>query len=221
MAAAAVTAACGLRYLRLPQGHDRDTALALSLIAPTTVAGMLTCERLIGATHWWELLADAAWTAVIWWTRPARLARHLADHARTSELVPAVVAVPDEHPMAVWWATHLTAEKGAAPGTVLEDIESVGPRAIRAIIRSIVPGQPVPNISTVALSALLDWPEDEIAIAPVPGRGAGVRQLTVGHTPEQAAADPIEVWTSQIAPKAMPNTVITAIRTIDQSKELA
>ncbi|MCG6500412.1 hypothetical protein, partial [Kitasatospora sp. A2-31] len=98
---------------------------------------------------------------------------------------------------------------GTAPGTVLEDVERTGPRAMRAVIRSVTPGTPVPDISIRHLSALMDVPEELIAVGPLPGRGASVRRLTVGQVIE---TDPGAYWAQQIAPHAMPGSVITGIR---------
>ncbi|WP_133306024.1 hypothetical protein [Microbispora triticiradicis] len=60
------------------------------------------------------------------------------------------------------------------------------------------------------LSALMDVPEDLIDIGPVPGRGAGVRRLTIG-TPD-LHSDPATVWAQRIAPLAMPGAVLTSVR---------
>jgi hypothetical protein len=80
-----------------------------------------------------------------------------------------------------------------------------------AIIRATTPGKPVPAISVRHLSALMDIPEDDIAITPVERRGAGVRRLTIG-APDARDADPSTVWAQTIAPLAMPNAVLTSVR---------
>ncbi|MEV3927653.1 hypothetical protein [Actinomadura coerulea] len=81
-----------------------------------------------------------------------------------------------------------------------------------AIIAATTPGNPVPEISIRRLSALLDIPKDQISIGPVPGRGAGVRRLTIGTPDRQQGLDPAVVWAEKIAPAAMPGAVLTGIR---------
>jgi len=231
MAGALFTATGGLLWATtLPKGRIRDASMALYLTPAVSLAVLLTCERLVRG-GWWELLADAAWTVAVWWNRPARLARVLAN--REPSLAPEAVAqaldqvdAPSSaHPMSIWWAQRVATEGGPGVGTALQDIEWTGPASLRGVIRSTIPGTPVPAISTQALSALLDWPEDQIAIAPIPGRGAGVRHLTVGQAPV-AITDLHSAWTDRIAPKGMPNTVITKIRAVEvpdpetSSKEL-
>ncbi|GAA1401534.1 hypothetical protein GCM10009639_43940 [Kitasatospora putterlickiae] len=214
----------------LPAGQVRDTATALYVAPSAAMAGLLVTERLVHGLHWWELAADTAWTAAVWFVRPARLARVMA--GREPSLTPAAVATAQQnpigaapaeagerHPMAVWWSERAAIEGGLAPGTVLEHIEQTGPQSMTAVIRSARPGAPVPTVSITSLSALLDWDEEEITVAKIPGRGAGVRRLTVGRAPQQAA-DLHAYWAQHIAPKGMPGTTITAIRTVDLDKQL-
>ncbi|MFF2951797.1 hypothetical protein ACFVVU_10720 [Kitasatospora sp. NPDC057965] len=215
----------------LPAGQVRDTATALYVAPSAAMAGLLVAERLVHGVHWWELAADTAWTLVVWFVRPARLARVVA--GREPSLSPAAVetaqqalaetGVPSDgerHPMAVWWSERAAVVGGVAPGTVLEHIERTGPQSMTAIIRSARPGAPVPTISITALSALLDWDEEEITVAKIPGRGAGVRRLTVGRPAPQHGADLHAYWAEHIAPKGMPGTTITAIRTVDLDKQV-
>ncbi|MFE7524680.1 hypothetical protein ACFU7Y_03050 [Kitasatospora sp. NPDC057542] len=213
----------------LPKGRIRDAATALYLVAPVSAAGLLVTERLVHGLHWWELALDAAWAAATWKVRPARMARVLAGRERslTPEAVQqvqeqqaaALVPAGSTHPMSIWWAQRVAVEGGVAPGTVLTDVERTGEKGMSGLIRATVPGTPVPTISITALSALLDWDEEEISVAKVAGRGAGVRRLTVG-TADQAV-DPYTHWIKNIAPKGMPGTVITGVRIIDtDTKEL-
>ncbi|MER7212430.1 hypothetical protein ABT340_35705 [Streptosporangium sp. NPDC000239] len=214
VATAAATLA-GLVTLRAwrPVGHQRATASVLYLMPGAGLAVLLVAERIVQGPHWGEALALAAWTVWTWVVRPAQLAR------RMLAPLPAPVVLADEdeveeplgsHPAARWWATNVAREGGPAAGTALEGIEVTGERAMRAMIRSTTPGTPVPDISIRHLSALLDHPEDDIAITQVPGRGAGVRRLTIGKA--EAQTDPATVWAQQIAPVAMPGTVLTGIR---------
>ncbi|MFE7526176.1 hypothetical protein ACFU7Y_10680 [Kitasatospora sp. NPDC057542] len=208
----------------LPKDPVRDTATALYLTPAVTMAGLLVVERLVPGVHWWELAAGAAWAAAVWLIRPARMARVLA--GREPSLTPEAVEqaqqdaptgleqATDRHPLAAWWSEHAAIDGGVAPGTVLEHIEQTGPQSMRAVIRSAHHGTPVPTISTTRLSALIDWDEEEITVTKMPGRGAGVRRLTVGRAP-QDAADMYAHWAQHIAPKGMPGTVITGLRVVD------
>jgi hypothetical protein len=130
--------------------------------------------------------------------------------ATSAAVVPVETEEAGDHPAAQWWAQHVAIDGGPAPATVLDDVERTGERSMRAVIRSAVPGRPVPDVSIRHLSALMDVPEDLISITAVPGRGAGVRRLTVG-TPD-AGTDLATVWTQRIAPVAMPGAVLTGVR---------
>ncbi|WP_043478094.1 hypothetical protein [Kitasatospora sp. MBT66] len=213
----------------LPKGRIRDAATALYLTPPVTAAGLLVTERLVHGVHWWELALDAAWALATWKVRPARMARVLSGRERSltveavqefqQEQAAALIPAGSTHPMSLWWAQRVAIEGGVAPGTVLQDIELTGPKSMTGLIRAAVPGTPVPTISITALSALLDWDEEEISVAKVAGRGAGVRRLSVGQAPE--AQDPYTHWMKNIAPKGMPGTSITDIRIVDtDTKEL-
>ncbi|MFD3931721.1 hypothetical protein [Streptomyces sp. NPDC058614] len=218
----------------LPRNTVGNTSMALYLTPSLSMAALLTAQHIFPGIDWWgQLLADAVWTAGVWAVRPARLARVFAGRERsltpdTIEKTKEVLAQTDpntgpQHPMAAFWAQYVALEDGAAPNTVLEQIERTGPGSMTAVIRSTLPGKPVPRIDLLELSAAINWPEDDITIEPVPRQGAGVRQLTVGQAPE-TEEDPYTRWEKYIAPKGMPGTVITAIRTVDvpdgEGKEL-
>ncbi|MEV7011949.1 hypothetical protein [Streptosporangium sp. NPDC051022] len=212
-AAATLTGLVTLRAWR-PVGHQRATASVLYLMPGTGLIALLIAERIVPGPHWGEALALAAWTAATWVLRPARLARRLLCPPPPPPPAPSIDVDPVEevvgHPAAQWWAAHVAVEGGAAAATVLEDIERTGETSMRAVIRSVVPGAPVPDISVKRLSALMDVPEDQIVVGPVPGRGAAVRRLTIGRADEQA--DPATIWAQRIAPVAMPGTVLTGVR---------
>ncbi|MEV7006862.1 hypothetical protein [Streptosporangium sp. NPDC051022] len=213
VATAAATLA-GLVTLRAwrPVGHQRATASVLYLMPGVALAAVLVGERLISGPHWTEALALTIWTVGTWAVRPARLARRMLAPppplAPSADLDPMPEEVPGP-PAARWWAVHVAVEGGAAPGTVLEDVERTGESSMRAVIRSAAPGRAVPDISIKSLSALMDIPEDRIAVGPVPGRGAAVRLLTVGQADE--VLDARTIWAERIAPLAMPGSVITEI----------
>ena len=223
MTAAVLCAGWGTLWsATLPRNTVGNTAMALYLTPSLSLAALLTAQHIVpGIDWWWQLLADVVWTAAVWKVRPARLARILA--GREPSLTPEAIAQTKEmlatpagpqHPMAQFWAQHVALEDGAAPHTVLEHIQRTGPESMTAIIRSTLPGKPVPKIDLLELSAAINWPEDDITITPVPRQGAGMRRLTVGQAPP-AAADLHTAWEEHIAPKGMPGTVITAIRAVD------
>ncbi|MEU9157970.1 hypothetical protein AB0D59_47470 [Streptomyces sp. NPDC048417] len=220
--------------LTLPRNAAGNTAMGLYLAPSASMAVLLTAQRIVPGIDWyWQLLADAGWSAAVLYVRPARLARVLV--GREKSLTPEAIEQTQvllaadtdqagpQHPMAAYWAQHVAIEGGAAPNTVLEQIERTGEESMTAVIRSTLPGKPVPKIDLLELSAAINWPEDDIAITPVPKQGAGVRRLTVGQAPEEAL-DIYTAWEKLIAPKGMPSTVITAIRTVDipdeETKEL-
>ncbi|MFF7954122.1 hypothetical protein [Streptomyces griseorubiginosus] len=220
--------------LTLPRDAAGNTAMGLYLAPSASMVVLLTAQRIVPGIDWyWQLLADAGWSAAVLYVRPARMARVLV--GREKSLTPEAIEQTQvllaadtdqagpQHPMAAYWAQHVAIEGGAAPNTVLEQIERTGEESMTAVIRSTLPGKPVPKIDLLELSAAINWPEDDIAITPVPRQGAGVRRLTVGQAPEEAL-DIYTAWEKLIAPKGMPSTVITAIRTVDipdeETKEL-
>lgn len=220
-AAGAVTiTAIGAGILRLSApfaGHQKAAATALFTVPGLSLAALLTAEYFVAGTHWpgrppLEFLAIATWVGGTWLVRPARVARRMVTPRPPAAPTTQVVPVEHGHPAARWWSERVAVKGGPAVGTVLEGIELTGARAMTAIIRAAEHGKPVPDISIRHLSALLDLPEDQIAIKPVPGRGAGVRRLTVGAAKTDADADPATVWAERIAPMAMPGAVLTGIR---------
>ncbi|MEU0219968.1 hypothetical protein ABZ281_35015 [Streptomyces sp. NPDC006265] len=214
----------------LPKGRALDAAMALYLSPSLSLAALLTTQRVwSGLDWWWDLLADAVWTAVVLRVRPARIAKVLAGREpsltpqaveQSRELLVETAPAGPQHPAAAFWAQRVAIEDGAAPNTVLEQVEETGGRTMRAVIRSTLPGKPVPTINLLELSAALNWPEDELSITPVPRQGAGVRRLTVGTAPAEEADDPYTHWAQNVAPKGMPGTVITSIRAVNIEKEL-
>ncbi|WP_188188075.1 hypothetical protein [Nonomuraea sp. SYSU D8015] len=205
----------GLATLRLwkPDGHQKATATVLYLMPGGSLACLLVAEQWVPGIHPLEAAALATWTVGTWVARPADVARRMVSpppRVPSTTVAPLPAEVCD-HPAARWWAQKVAIDGGAAPGTLLEDIERTGETAVRAVVRSAVPGQPVPDISIMRLSALMDVPEDLIAIGPVPGRGSAYRLLQVGRPDEDVT--PAAVWANRIAPDAMPGTVLTSVRT--------
>ncbi|MGW2161833.1 hypothetical protein [Nonomuraea sp. NPDC001699] len=213
-AALTLTGLITLRTWR-PDGHQRAVATALYLTPGLSLAGLLAAEHLTPGIDPVATTIEAAalmtWTVGVWVMRPAEVGRRLLTPplpAPAAELVPA--GLVSDHPAARWWAAKAAIENGVAPGTVLDDVQPTGSTSMRAIIRAATAGEPVPDISIRRLSALMDVPEDEISIEPVPGRGAGVRRLKVGN-PEETD-DLATRWAKQVAPRAMPGTVLTEIQ---------
>jgi hypothetical protein len=209
---AATTVAVVGRMVSIPAGHARATAAVMHAIPGATLAVVLILTRLAGAP--WVIALLMIWTAVVWVVRPAAGARQLMtppaaadeaqDEARPGELL-------CEHPAAQWWAKCAAVKGGLAPGTALTEVERTGDRAMRMVIAATTPGAPVPDISTRHLSALMDIPEDEITIGPVPGRGAGVRLLTVGAAGRGGVGGSREELQQRLS-GAMSGARITSIR---------
>jgi hypothetical protein len=220
LATGAVTAmGAGILRLSAPfAGHQKATATTLYAVPGVALAVLLAAEYAVAGASWggrvpMELLAIGVWAGGTWLARPARVARHMVTPRPPAAPAPVVVAPADHvHPAARWWADRVAVKSGPAVGTVLEGIEQTGERSMTAIVRAAEYGKPVPDISVRHLSALLDLPEDQIAIKPVPGRGAGVRRLTVGPELAEVTGDPTTVWAEKIAPMAMPGAVLTGIR---------
>ncbi|MFF3443669.1 hypothetical protein [Streptosporangium sp. NPDC002721] len=210
--ATAAASGTGLMTLRTwkPDGHQRATATVLYLAPGASLATLLLAEQIVPGIHWSEALALTAWSAGTWVMRPARVARRMLCPPVPAEVVPVSVAEEvDGHPAARWWSARVAVEGGAAPDTLLEDIERTGERSMRAVIRSVIPGEPVPDVSVKRLSALMDIPEEDIKVGPVPGRGAAVRRLTIGKPDD---TDLPTIWAQRIAPVAMQGSVLTDIR---------
>lgn len=215
LVADAVLSLGGLVTLRMwrPDGHQKATASVLYLTPGVTLAALLVAEQAVPGIHWWEALGLAVWTVGVGVLRPARVARLMMSPPPpppSVDLAPVQETVVDAHPAARWWAQHVAIDGGTAPGTVLEAVEQTGPSSMRAIIRSVKPGEPVPDISIRRLSALMDIPKELIEIGGVPGRGEGVQRLTIGNA--ETERDPATVWAQRIAPAAMPGAVLTGIR---------
>lgn len=211
--ATAALSCAGLVTLRLwkPDGHQKATATVMYLAPGVCLSALLLAEQMVAGIHWGEALALAVWTVGTGLMRPARLARQMLcpPPPPTVDLAP-VDDMTDGHPAAQWWAQRVAIEGGAAPDTILECIEQTGVRSMRAVIRSAATGRPVPDVPVKSLSALMDIPEDQITIGPVPSRGASVRLLTIGQPEEEH--NPAKIWAQQIAPVAMQGSVLTGVR---------
>lgn len=217
--AVAVTAiGAGILRLSAPShGHQKAAATVLYMVPGLSLTALLGAECLVAGTDWpgrppLEFAAIAVWAGGTLLARPARVARRMVTPRPPAAPTTVVAPVEHGHPAANWWAERVAVKGGPAVGTVLEGIELTGERSMTAIIAAAQNGTPVPDISIRHLSALLDLPEDQITITPVPGRGAGVRRLNIGKAAADAGADPAAVWSERIAPLAMPGAVLTGVR---------
>ncbi|MET9206748.1 hypothetical protein ABZW38_16560 [Streptomyces bacillaris] len=237
-AAAAVAAGVGLAFnlkvVRAPESV-RWTAISLYAAPHMGCAVILITERLTDGTAATLVQAGgiALWTAATWMLRPGLTARELTDEAVAQELADAAKAVETTVEPAApvyaseaarWWGETFAIEGGIAPGTVLLDHQQVGEQCIALIIGTQKRGQPVPDISKPGLSAVLDLPEEQIDVGPVPGRGAGVRLLVLGQRPVAEAEEELldsdaAVW-AEIAASAMPGVELVESNTYEMPKEL-
>lgn len=233
--AAGIAAGGGYLMSMVPAGERAPGWLRLMYGAPAlTCVTEAVAFQFTEGVRWWELLAAAGWTSVVWWLRPSQQARDWAKGedsdgaAVVYEQIGDALAVQGqaaavdltgslEERLTSWWAAHVAGEGGPAPATHLERIAAVGPTEFAAWIVADVPGQPVPQVSISRLSALMDLEEELFAIGPVKGRGAGYRRLRVGAV-AAGPGDFADLWAHKIAPVAMPGTTVVAIRagTIDE-----
>lgn len=238
-AAAVVAAGVGLasnpKVVRAPESV-RWTAISLYAAPHTGCAAILVGERLAPEGPVSVLVQAAVialWTGATWMLRPGLTARELTDEAVAQELADVAKAVETAVAPAVpeyaseaarWWGETFAIEGGIAPGTVLLDHQQVGEQCVALIIGTQKRGQPVPDISKPGLSAVLDLPEEQIDVGPVPGRGAGVRLLVLGQRPVAEAEEELldsdaAVW-AEIAASAMPGVELVESNTYEMPKEL-
>ncbi|MDW6061346.1 hypothetical protein SAZ11_29180 [Streptomyces sp. FXJ1.4098] len=198
--------------------HQKVKPVAMMVYASphAGMAGVLVAERLASGdvARLVEGGAVAAWTAGVWWIRPASLAKRIA-RARPAEdqpqeTAPAVVDQVPTDPAARWWAENVAREDGIAPGTCVIATQRIDADRTAAVIAATTPGEPVPEISITRLSALMDRPEELISIDPIPGRGAGLRMLTVGKKREA----PADTWT-EISRSALPGVELMEANTYE------
>ncbi|MEU8870282.1 hypothetical protein AB0D24_03805 [Streptomyces javensis] len=218
-----LTAAVGAALLglgfspRLIAAHDKVRPVAMMVYASphAGMAAILVAERVAsgGVARLVEAGAVTAWTAGVWWIRPASLAKRIAKpwpaNEQIQEAAPAVVQELAD-PAARWWAENAAREGGIAPGTRLVATQRIDADRKAAVIAATTPGEPVPEISIMRLSALMDLPEELISIDPIPGRGAGLRMLTIGKKREASA----DTWT-EIARTALPGVELTEANTYE------
>ncbi|MDA5279952.1 hypothetical protein [Streptomyces sp. Isolate_45] len=235
-AAAGIGLATNSRVRRAPNGV-RGTAIALYAAPHAGVAGLLVCELLAPAgamSHLVQAGLIALWSGATWWIRPGLLAREVAEEAVTQEVAEvsepeeeAVVDEPDPvyaSPEAQWWAEEIATDGGIAPHTVLLAFRKLTPECLALIIGAAQRGMPVPEMSKAGLSAKFDVPEELIETGPVPGRGANVALVIVGHRPQLAEPEvdvdrDEETW-AEIAEVAIPGVTLVEANTYELRREL-
>ncbi|MEU1895753.1 hypothetical protein [Streptomyces pristinaespiralis] len=239
VATAGLGLAANIKILRAPTSV-KATAVAVYTAPHAGCVAVLVGDRLAPAGPV-SVLVQAGivvlWTGATWWMRPGLLARELVDETAAQEnaedaedaeaaidvVVPAQATYAS--PQARWWAEQVATDDGIAPQTVLLEFQQVSERCMAAVIGSVQRGMPVPDISTARLSALMDVSEELVEIAPVPGRGAGVRLLIVGQRPQTAGAEAKTTGTdeerwAEIAATAMPGVELVEVNTYELRKEL-
>lgn len=206
---------------RLMAAHEKVKPVAMMVYASphAGMAGILVAERVASGdvARLVEAGAVAAWTAGVWWLRPASLAKRIARARPAAEAItqpqeaaPAAVDQVPTDPAARWWAENVAREGGIAPGTCVIATQRIDADRTAAVIAATNPGEPVPEISITRLSALMDIPEELISIDPIPGRGAGLRMLTVGKKREA----PADTWT-EISRSALPGVELMEANTYE------
>ncbi|MEW1551888.1 hypothetical protein [Streptomyces tsukubensis] len=225
--------------------------LAHPLKKPITYTIYLAPHTVLAATLTAELVWDAAegrlvqggvavlWTAGVWWLRPARLAKRVAQwpahDADTDDAdadgadgagdepgaeVATVTELPDD-PAERWWALNAAKEGGVAEGTRVIGVRAIEDRRRVAVaLAAVEKGEPVPDIKIKRLSALMNVPEDLLDVQSIPGHGAGVAMLLIGPRPEQAVVARDEDLWSEIGRTALPGVTLVEINEYDMSKEL-
>ena len=246
--AALTTVAAGLggAFLspRLQLAHPKKKSIAYTIyLVPHTV---LVCD-LITELAWHtptgqlvEGVVAAAWTAGVWWLRPARLAKRIAkwakpaaetDAAKDAEAgagqkagtdVELAVEVPAD-PQGRWWALNAAKKGAVGEGTRVIGSRAIeGGRRVAVALAATVPGEPVPDIKLRRLSALMNVPEHLLAVEPIPGHGAGVAMLLIGPKPEakQDSGAGEDVW-AEIGRSALPGVTLVEVNEYDMSDGLA
>ncbi|MBK3567816.1 hypothetical protein [Streptomyces sp. MBT62] len=171
------------------------------------------------------------WTAGVWWLRPGRLAKRIAkwpepvietDDTEAGQDAGAgaevAIALPDD-PAGRWWALNAAKKDGVAEGTRVIAVRAIEDRRRVAVaLTAIEKGEPVPDIKTKRLSALMNVPEQLLEIQDIPGRGAGFAMLLIGPKPEAGPTPDDDVWV-EIGRSALPGVTLTEINEYDMSKE--
>ncbi|MGW1520771.1 hypothetical protein [Streptomyces sp. NPDC002287] len=224
---------------RLQLTHQQKKPIVFTVyLTPHTVLVANLVTELVWDTTEGRLVQGAVavlWTAGVWWLRPARLAKHVAkwpapiaepqdteseDNAAGAQAE--VVAELPEDPAGRWWALNAAKAGGVAEGTRVIGARPIEDgRRVAVALAAVERGEPVPDIKIKRLSALMNVPEELLAVEPIPGHGAGVAMLLIGPAPEPepAVAPDEDVW-SEIARTALPGVSLVEINEYDLSQEL-
>ncbi|WP_331762348.1 hypothetical protein OG612_45155 (plasmid) [Streptomyces sp. NBC_01527] len=222
---------------RLLTAHPKKRPIATTIyLTPYGSLSAILIAELFATSSEARLIeggAIALWTAGVWWMRPAALGKRVAkwpdppapetdadetEEAPASGEVAVIETVPSD-PNAAWWHLNAAKEQGVAPGTKIVAIRQIEDgRRVAVAIASKVHGEPVPKIELRRLSALMNIPVGLLAIEDIPGYGAGVQMLLIGHPPETTHAD-ADAWT-EIARTALPGVQLVEVNEYDLSEEL-
>ncbi|GAA1554070.1 hypothetical protein [Streptomyces globosus] len=223
--------------LGLTHPMKRAVILTIYLTPHTVLVANLATELVWDGTG--DRLVQGAvavlWTAGVWWLRPARLAKRVAkwptpvtepevtegEENAAGAQVEVVDELPDD-PAGRWWALNAAKASGVAEGTRVIGARPIEDgRRVAVALAAIERGEPLPDIKIKRLSALMNVPEELLAVEPIPGHGAGVAMLLIGPAPEPppTAAPDEDVW-SQISRSALPGVTLVEINEYDLSQEL-
>lgn len=193
-----------------------------------TGGGIYTASVMHPGTSWWELVAPAAWGAVMALIAPITRRRGITPEA--TELPGATDATKDTKegekgpqptgygPYADWLARQWF-DANAAPDTQLTAFEQYRPD--RPDFRCIVVaqrGKAVPALSERQLAAAFDMPEGTVTLEPLLGSGPGRMVLTALPTLQEQArqADTLDaMWEGNVASQggAAPGVALLRYRT--------
>lgn len=193
-----------------------------------TGGGIYAASVLHTGTSWWELVAPAAWGAVM---------ALLAPITRRRGITPEATELPDSHaaketakdgeagPQLTGygayadWLARQWHTANVAPDTQLTAFEQYRPD--RPDFRCIVVaqrGKAVPNLSERQLAAAFDMPEGTVTLEPLLGSGPGRMVLTALPTLQEQArqADTLDaMWAANVAAQggAAPGVALLRYRT--------
>jgi hypothetical protein len=176
-----------------------------------TGAGLYAASVINPGMPWWELVAPAAWGAVMALLAPITRRRGVtaenaelptADNADGKQDAPAGPQPTGYGPYADWLA-HQWHTAAVAPDTVLTAFEQYRPD--RPDFRCVVVaqrGKAVPALSERQLAAAFDMPEGTVILEPLTGSGPGRMVLTALPTLQEQArqADTLDaMWAANVA----------------------
>ncbi|MEY9961332.1 hypothetical protein [Streptacidiphilus sp. MAP5-52] len=182
-------------------GLLRTAQRALPLLG---FAGSYLADVLHPGMSWWELLAPAAWGALMGWWAPLTRSAGLVPEALPLPAAPVAApgqqaGPPRDYPGFLDW---LWQRAELAPGTRLTKVRQyqAGAPDFEAVIVAQA-GRAVPSLTARSLAACFDVPEGTAVVMPIDGSGPGRMRLRVTPT-VQAATRPrtaVELWDANVA----------------------